>query len=102
MRGQLQVEDGHDCSDSRIKLRNCTPPARSGIIIPQSSRIPHMPFESIIWDLDDDPDGNVEHCAEHGVTKEEVEKSFKMRPTPTSAGRPAVPLFLGTPMGADT
>ena len=29
-----------------------------------------MPFDSIIWDLDDDPDGNVQHCAEHGVTKE--------------------------------
>ena len=28
----------------------------------------------VIWDLDDDPDGNVEHCAEHGVTKEEVEE----------------------------
>jgi len=29
-----------------------------------------MPFDSIIWDLDDDPDVNVQHCAEHGVTKE--------------------------------
>ena len=27
----------------------------------------------LIWDLDDDPDGNVQHCAEHGVTQEEVE-----------------------------
>ena len=25
-----------------------------------------MPFDSIIWDLDDDPEGNVQHCAEHG------------------------------------
>jgi len=33
-----------------------------------------MPFDSIIWDLDDDPDGNVQHCAEHGVTKEEIEE----------------------------
>ena len=32
-----------------------------------------MPFGSIIWDLDDDPDGNVQHCAAHGITKEEVE-----------------------------
>lgn len=31
-----------------------------------------MPFLSIIWDLDDDPDGNVQHCLEHGVTKQEV------------------------------
>jgi uncharacterized DUF497 family protein len=27
----------------------------------------------IIWDLEDDPDGNVQHIAEHGVTIEEVE-----------------------------
>ena len=32
-----------------------------------------MPFTSILWDLDDDPDGNVRHCADHGVTREEVE-----------------------------
>lgn len=23
-----------------------------------------MPFDSIMWDLDDDPEGNVQHCAE--------------------------------------
>jgi uncharacterized DUF497 family protein len=27
----------------------------------------------IIWDLDDDPDGNVQHIFEHGVPIEEVE-----------------------------
>lgn len=36
-----------------------------------------MRFDSIIWDLDDDPDGNVQHCAQHGVTKEEVRRSTK-------------------------
>ena len=36
-----------------------------------------MAFESIIWDLDDDPDGNARHCAEHGLTKEEVEEVFE-------------------------
>jgi hypothetical protein len=30
-------------------------------------------FDSILWDLNDDPNGNVRHCAAHGVTKEEVE-----------------------------
>jgi hypothetical protein len=29
-----------------------------------------------IWDLDDDPDGNVQHIAEHGLTKEEYESVF--------------------------
>jgi len=26
----------------------------------------------VIWDLDDDPRGNVQHIAEHGITKAEV------------------------------
>ena len=33
-----------------------------------------MLFESIFWDLDEDSEGNVFHCAQHGVTKEEVEE----------------------------
>jgi uncharacterized DUF497 family protein/DNA-binding XRE family transcriptional regulator len=36
-----------------------------------------MAFELILWDLDDDPEGNVQRCAEHGVTKEEVEEVFE-------------------------
>ncbi len=36
-----------------------------------------MAFDAIIRDLDDDPAGNVQHCAEHGVTKEEVEEVFQ-------------------------
>lgn len=28
---------------------------------------------TILWDLDDDADGNVAHVAEHGLTKDEVE-----------------------------
>lgn len=35
-----------------------------------------MSFQTIIWDLDDDPEGNVQHCAEHGVTTEEVEEAI--------------------------
>jgi uncharacterized DUF497 family protein len=51
-----------------------------------------MPFRSIIWDLDDDPDGNVSHCAEHGVSKEEVEEILENatdEDTSRSSGRPA-------------
>ncbi|MCC7291337.1 MAG: hypothetical protein IT449_04640 [Phycisphaerales bacterium] len=32
-----------------------------------------MLFKWILWDLDDDPEGNVQHCADHGVSKDEVE-----------------------------
>ena len=30
----------------------------------------------VIWDLEDDPQGNVQHIAEHGVTPDEVEEVF--------------------------
>ncbi len=36
-----------------------------------------MPFDTLIWDLDDDPEGNVLHIAEHGITEEEVEELFE-------------------------
>jgi uncharacterized DUF497 family protein len=32
-----------------------------------------MGITNAIWDLDDDPNGNVQHIAEHDITKEEVE-----------------------------
>ena len=52
-----------------------------------------MQFDSVIWDLDDDPEGNVHHCAEHGVTKEEVEEVFRNASDADisrSSGRPVV------------
>ena len=52
-----------------------------------------MPYHTIIWDLDDDPDGNVQHCAEHGVTKEEVEQVLQRASDADlsrSSGRPVV------------
>ena len=59
-----------------------------------------MPFHSIIWDLDDDPDGNVQHCAEHGVSKEEVEEAVENatdEDVSWSSGRPV--LFGDTSAG---
>jgi uncharacterized DUF497 family protein len=29
---------------------------------------------TVIWDLEDDPEGNVQHLAEHGITVEEAEE----------------------------
>ena len=52
-----------------------------------------MRFEAVLWDLDDDPDGNVQHCAEHGVTKEEVEEVLESAmdaDVSRSTGRPLV------------
>jgi uncharacterized DUF497 family protein len=52
-----------------------------------------MPIDAILWDLDDDPDGNVQHCAEHGVTKDEVEEVLQNAEDSDisrSSGRPVV------------
>jgi uncharacterized DUF497 family protein len=32
---------------------------------------------AIIWDLEEDPEGNVQHLAEHGITVEEAEEVFR-------------------------
>jgi len=32
-----------------------------------------MRYSSILWDADDDPEGNVQHLAEHGLDVEDVE-----------------------------
>lgn len=50
-------------------------------------------FNSILWDPDDDPCGNVQHIAEHGVTQDEVEDVFQNQTgtdTSRSSGRPVV------------
>lgn len=33
-----------------------------------------MDIDWIVWDWEDDPDGNVQHIAEHDLTMEEVEE----------------------------
>jgi uncharacterized DUF497 family protein len=49
---------------------------------------------TIIWDLEDDPDGNVEHLSEHGVDLEEVEEILlnprSSRAVSRSTGLPTV------------
>ena len=50
-----------------------------------------MPFLHVIWDLDDDPQGNVQHIAEHGITKAEVVEVLDRpdaREVSRSSGRP--------------
>jgi hypothetical protein len=51
-----------------------------------------LPY-AVIWDLDDDPDGNVMHCAEHDVSKEEVEEVLQNADdadVSRSSGRPVI------------
>ena len=52
-----------------------------------------MTFHAILWDLDDDPHGNVQHCAAHDITKEEVEEVLRHATdidVSRSSGRPVV------------
>ncbi len=52
-----------------------------------------MRFSSILWDDDDDPDGNVQHIADHGLDVEDVEWVLGAPLTEgnsNSTGRPAV------------
>ena len=36
-----------------------------------------MGVTNSIWDLDDDPEGSVQHIAEHGISKAEVEEVLR-------------------------
>jgi len=46
----------------------------------------------VVWDLPNDPDGNVQHIAEHGITVDEVEDvlfdPFSQTATSRSTGNP--------------
>jgi hypothetical protein len=55
-----------------------------------------MFFHAIIWDLDDDPNGNVHHCAEHGVDKEEVEEVLENPEDFDLSRSSGCPVFFGT------
>jgi len=59
-----------------------------------------MPLIDVIWDLPDDPAGNVQHIAEHGITPLDVEHVLNhpdRSKTSGSSGRPIV--FGQTPSG---
>ncbi len=59
-----------------------------------------MPLIDVIWDLPDDPVGNVQHITEHGLTPTDVEHVLNnpsRSVTSRSSGRPVV--FGETPSG---
>jgi uncharacterized DUF497 family protein len=59
-----------------------------------------MRFVSILWDEDEEPEGNVQHIAEHGFLIEEVEfvlENPTSEATSDSSGRPCC--FGYTPDG---
>ena len=40
---------------------------------------------TVIWDLEDDPEGNVQHLAEHGITVEEGRRGSQRPPEPNGS-----------------
>ena len=59
-----------------------------------------MPLIDVIWDLPDDPEGNIQHIAEHGLTPIDVEHVLNhpdRRGKSRSSGWPTV--FGETPSG---
>jgi uncharacterized DUF497 family protein len=57
-------------------------------------------FVTIIWDSEDDPEGNIQHVAEHGLEPSEVEfvvENADSDSTSRTSGRPC--LFGYTPDG---
>ncbi len=55
-----------------------------------------MDYSTIIWDMDDDPDGNVHHIAEHDLTKEEVEDALAEPEGRSTSRNSGLPIIFGT------
>jgi uncharacterized DUF497 family protein len=53
-----------------------------------------VPNAEFVWDLEDEPDGNVQHIAEHGIAADEAEEvvraSYEDAVASASSGRPTV------------
>lgn len=59
-----------------------------------------MPVIDIIWDLPDDPDGNVQHIAEHGLVPSDVEHVLKNPERQSKSRTTGRPIAIGqTPSG---
>jgi hypothetical protein len=48
-----------------------------------------------LWDLDDDPNGNVQHIAEHGLAPEDVEHALQNCSPAETSRSSGLPLIFG-------
>ena len=55
-----------------------------------------MSFLHVIWDLDDDPQGNVQHIAEHGISKAEIVEVVGRPETREESRSSSRPVAIGT------
>ena len=44
-------------------------------------------YTKVVWDLEDDPDGNVRHIQEHGISMDEVEDVLLDRDSQTAVSK---------------
>jgi hypothetical protein len=56
----------------------------------------HVIDAIVAWDMEDDPQGNVQHIAEHGITMEEVEEVLLDENNPVGESRSSgLPITTG-------
>ena len=55
-----------------------------------------MSYLRVIWDLDDDPHGNVQHIAEHDISKAEVVEVLNQPETFEQSRSNGRPVAIGT------
>jgi len=60
-----------------------------------------MRIFQVIWDDDDQPDGNVQHIAEHGLTVEDVEHVLENPTAEGSSDSTGRPCCFGYTPGGD-
>jgi uncharacterized DUF497 family protein len=60
-----------------------------------------MQFLQVIWDDEDDPAGNVQHLAEHGLTVEDVEHVLENPTEETVSDATGRPCCFGYTPGGD-
>jgi hypothetical protein len=60
-----------------------------------------MRFFQVVWDDDDQPDGNVQHIAEHGLTIEDIEFVLENPTREGASGSTGRPCCFGYTPGGD-
>ncbi|MGA2798704.1 MAG: DUF4258 domain-containing protein [Thermoguttaceae bacterium] len=60
-----------------------------------------MKFVQVIWDDDDQPDGNIQHIAEHGLTIEDVEHVLENPTVEGLSGSTKRPCCFGFTLAGD-
>jgi hypothetical protein len=61
-----------------------------------------MPLIDIVWDLPDDPEGNVQHIAEHGLTPGDVEYVLNHPKRRAVSRSSRLPMVFGTTPSGET